>query len=249
MTSFEETKRNKNLLRVAAEIAGKGAKRGEMGVDEIEVIRTNGAERQVNQPAQEVDLEPQMAVYEEVEIFANIVLQRLMSLEESLDFELEDDNLDYAIDKIMDELLDEQTAFYPGAGQMPRNLPISPPGEDTNLRSHHADKIGQDMRSKPGGGDSAGGEDDAVWRRRKKAGLSTNLSDIRRTADRERGERQVKERQAARERRYEYEDQQEPVSKTSQQRITTALRRNKDLFAGKSPDEVEEIVRNTDFGY
>ena len=107
MTSFEETKRDKNLLRVAAEIAGKGEKRGEMGVDEIEVIRTNGAERQVNQPAQEVDLEPQMAVYEEVEIFANEVLQRLMSLEESLDFELEDENLDYAIDKIIDDLLAE----------------------------------------------------------------------------------------------------------------------------------------------
>jgi len=107
MTNFEETKRNKNLLRVAAEIAGKGAKHGEMGVDEIEVIHTNGAERYIHQPVQELDLDPQMAVYEEVEIFANIVLQRLMSLEESLNFELEDENLDYAIDKIMDDLLAE----------------------------------------------------------------------------------------------------------------------------------------------
>jgi hypothetical protein len=107
MTNFEETKRDKNLLRVAAEIAGKGVKRGEMGVDEIEVIHTNGAERQVQQSAQELDLEPQLAVYEEVEIFANAVLQRLMSLEESLDFELEDENLDYAIDKIIDDLLSE----------------------------------------------------------------------------------------------------------------------------------------------
>jgi hypothetical protein len=107
MTSFEDTKRNKNLLRVAAEIAGKGAKRGEMGLDEIEVIHTNGAERQAHEPVQELDLTPEMAVYEEVETIANIVLQRLMSLEESLDFELTDDNLDYAIDKIIDELLSE----------------------------------------------------------------------------------------------------------------------------------------------
>ena len=99
---LEQTKLNKNLLRVAAEIAGKGTKKGEMGLDEIEVIHTNGAEKEL---APETTPEPEMAMAEEVEVFANLVLEQLAEVEKNIGYELVDENLDYAIDRIIDSLL------------------------------------------------------------------------------------------------------------------------------------------------
>ena len=90
---FETTKRNKNLLRVAAELAGKGAGRGEMGLDEIEVVRTNGAES-----------EPEITA-EDIELFATMVLEELLNIEQNLEFELIDEELDFAIDQIIDKYL------------------------------------------------------------------------------------------------------------------------------------------------
>jgi len=91
--NIEDTKRNKNLLRVAAELAGKGTGHGEMGLDDIEVLRTNGAENTDQLTA------------EDVENFANKVLAELVNLEQNLDFELVDEELDFAIDKIIDKYL------------------------------------------------------------------------------------------------------------------------------------------------
>ena len=103
---LEQTKLNKNLLRVAAEIAGKGTQKGEMGLDEIEVIKTNGAEKELA-PEVEATAEPEVAIAEEVELFANIVLEQLQYIEKSLDCELTNEDLDYAIDRIIDNLLSE----------------------------------------------------------------------------------------------------------------------------------------------
>ena len=98
--NIEDTKRNKNLLRVAMEIAGKGASRGEMGLDEIEVVRTNGAE--VQQPVEESEI-----TQEDLEAIAEAVVAELIKIEESLDFELIDEELDFAIDQVIDNLLSE----------------------------------------------------------------------------------------------------------------------------------------------
>ena len=98
--NIEDTKRNKNLLRVAMEIAGKGTGRGEMGLDEIEVVRTNGAEVQV--PVEENEI-----TQEELEAIAEAVVAELIKIEESLDFELIDEELDFAIDQIINNLLSE----------------------------------------------------------------------------------------------------------------------------------------------
>lgn len=100
---LEQTKLNKNLLRVAAEISGKGTKKGEMGLDEIEAIHTN-ADEQDHTP--ETTPEPEMAMAEEIELIGNLVLEQLLEIENNIGYELVDENLDYAIDKIIDNLLE-----------------------------------------------------------------------------------------------------------------------------------------------
>ena len=98
---IETTSRNhKNLLRVAMEIAGKGVGKdgkghGEMGLDEIETV---GANPQVEESVLE----------EDIQTFAQIVLEELIKLEENLDFELVDEDLDFAIDAILENLLSEE---------------------------------------------------------------------------------------------------------------------------------------------
>jgi hypothetical protein len=98
---IETTSRNhKNLLRVAMEIAGKGVGKdgeghGEMGIDEIEAV---GANAQVEESVLE----------EDIQTFAQIVLEELIKLEENLDFELVDEDLDFAIDAILENLLNEE---------------------------------------------------------------------------------------------------------------------------------------------
>jgi len=96
---IETTKRDfSNVLRVASEIAGKGTKKGEMGLDEIEAVHPKAN--------QEV-AESNVSLEEEVHNFANIVLDELLALEERLDFELIDEDLDFAIENIIDNLLAE----------------------------------------------------------------------------------------------------------------------------------------------
>ena len=97
---FESTKRNfPGVLRVAAELAGKGTKKGEMGLDEIEAITH---ERTKTEPVEET-----VNIEEEIQTFASLVLERLVEIEEGLDFELVDEDLDFAIEQIIDNLLDE----------------------------------------------------------------------------------------------------------------------------------------------
>lgn len=257
--SLEEILRNKKLLQVAAEIAGKGIGKTP------EVLGGYGTDEQEN-----IAPVPQAAEQEPVQVTEEIVefvLEKLKSIEESTGIELADRDLDFAIKTIVEGALqnltekddsssDEEvkmppTAFYPGPGQMPRSLPTSPPvghqkggrwGKD-KAAIRHDEKLGRDMRSKPGARVSS--EELGLLR----DGSYRTRDELRRDADIARGQKEVEKRQAARERRYEYEDRQEPVSRRDQQRVTTALRRNKDLFAGKSPDEVEKIMKNNDFGY
>jgi len=101
---IETTSRNhKNLLRVAMEIAGKGVGKngeghGEMGKDEIEAVGANVQ----SEPVEESVLE------EDIQTFAQIVLEELIKLEENLEFELVDEDLDFAIDAILENLLSEE---------------------------------------------------------------------------------------------------------------------------------------------
>ena len=100
---IETTKRDfSNVLRVASEIAGKGTKRGEMGLDEIEAVHPKARQAEVAESQ-----EAETPLEEEVQNFANIVLEELLALEERLDFELIDEDLDFAIEKIIDNLLAE----------------------------------------------------------------------------------------------------------------------------------------------
>ena len=95
---IETTKRDfSNVLRVAAELAGKSSKKGEMGLDEIEAVHPKARQEEV--------AESQVSIEEEVQNFANIVLEDLLALEERLDFELIDEDLDFAIENIIDNLL------------------------------------------------------------------------------------------------------------------------------------------------
>ena len=94
MDSLQSIKHNKNLLRVALEIAGKGNKEGNNEVDEIEEMQPTKQEDSVSE-----DKTP-------VELFTEIVMKQLTILEEELEEELEDENLDHAIKTIINKLVD-----------------------------------------------------------------------------------------------------------------------------------------------
>ena len=96
---MESTKRDfSNVLRVAAELAGKGTKKGEMGLDEIEAVG----------PSVEKEAVAESSIEEDVQTFAQMVLEELIAVEENLDFELVDEDLDFAIENIIENLLSLQ---------------------------------------------------------------------------------------------------------------------------------------------
>lgn len=96
---MENTKRDfSNVLRVAAELAGKGTKKGEMGLDEIEAVG----------PSVEKEAVAESSIEEDVQTFAQMVLEELIAVEENLDFELIDEDLDFAIENIIENLLSLQ---------------------------------------------------------------------------------------------------------------------------------------------
>lgn len=101
--SLEDIKRNKRLLQIAAELAGKGVGEtpsvlGGHQQDEQEAIVPN---RQVPEPVEE------QMIDEDVEEFVNIILEEVKKVEESLDFELEDSDLDFVIEQIIDEFFEQ----------------------------------------------------------------------------------------------------------------------------------------------
>ncbi len=95
---METTKRDySNVLRVAAELAGKGTKKGEMGLDEIEAVGPG---------VQKTNVE-ESSLTDDIQTFAQLVLEELIAVEENLNFELVDGDLDFAIDNIIENLLED----------------------------------------------------------------------------------------------------------------------------------------------
>tara|TARA_R110002051_G_scaffold221954_1_gene285573 strand:- start:3263 stop:3625 length:363 start_codon:yes stop_codon:yes gene_type:complete len=117
MDPLESIKHNKNLLRVAAELSGKGDREGnDQGFDEIEAISTKKEEPAVSEnillapkkkgkKAAKKLYEKEEEISETVKQFTDLVIDQLSTLEENLDTELVDEDLDFAINKIIDNLI------------------------------------------------------------------------------------------------------------------------------------------------
>ena len=109
MDPLESIRKNENLLRVAAELGGMRTEGGNNdGFDEIEDISTTNREPAVTETV-ELDSSEEEGVNETVNQLADLVLEQLSTLEENLEEELTDENLDFAINKIIDNLLHEES--------------------------------------------------------------------------------------------------------------------------------------------
>ena len=110
---LQDTRNNKNLLRVAMEMAGKPCpylgEIGELATDQWEAVPPPSRKP----PVVEEDLclnedsREMASLDEELEQFANLVLETLVKLEENLDFELVDEDLDFAIESVINSLIED----------------------------------------------------------------------------------------------------------------------------------------------
>jgi len=92
---INDTIRNKNLVRVAMEIAAKGTREGnDQGVAEIEATTPSANEVAVTETTDD-----------DVNELADMVIEELVEVESNLDFELVNEDLDFAIDQIINKLL------------------------------------------------------------------------------------------------------------------------------------------------
>mgnify|MGYP003121882302 CR=1 FL=1 len=102
MDPLESVKHNKNLLRVAAELGGIRTEGGNNeGIDELE----NVAAKTETPVVAENDQSDVDEINETVKNFTDVIMAQLVQLEEELDTELVDEDLDFAISKIIDSLL------------------------------------------------------------------------------------------------------------------------------------------------
>jgi len=104
MDPLESIKQNKKLLQVAAELGGtriEGSNNN--GTDELENLVANKEEPVVAEKTE--DDSDQNNLNETVKQFTDLIMEQLKELEETLETELEDGDLDYAINKIIDSLL------------------------------------------------------------------------------------------------------------------------------------------------
>tara|TARA_R100001015_G_C4620074_1_gene176939 strand:+ start:61 stop:390 length:330 start_codon:yes stop_codon:yes gene_type:complete len=109
MDPLESVKHNKNLLRVASELGGTKTEGGNNdGIDEIEDVSATKQEPAVTETV-ELDSSEEEGVNETVNQLADSVLEQLSTLEENLEEELTDENLDFAINKIIDNLLNNNS--------------------------------------------------------------------------------------------------------------------------------------------
>lgn len=99
---LELTKDNKNLLRVAMEIAGHGDRTGDDSITDQIAVKSSGEILRSDQKF------PVMDNYGRMDAFADFIIEHLHNLEETLDFELQDSDLDFAINSIIDNLSDLQ---------------------------------------------------------------------------------------------------------------------------------------------
>ena len=111
MHPLESIKQNKNLLRVAAELGGKRTEGGNNdGIDEVEAIGGINKEPAletepvVEEDIQEIDVDD---LTEHIQQFSDLVIEQIENLEENLNEELVNEDLDFAIDKIIDNMLPE----------------------------------------------------------------------------------------------------------------------------------------------
>ena len=118
MEPLESIKHNKYLLRVAAELGAKGNREGnDQGFDDIEAISTKKEEPAVaenillapkkkgKKAAKKLYEKEEEEISETVKQFTDLVIEQLSTLEENLDTELVDEDLDFAINKIIDNLI------------------------------------------------------------------------------------------------------------------------------------------------
>jgi len=109
MNPLESIRKNKNLLRVAAELGGMRSEGGKNdGIDEIEDVSATNQEPAVTETI-ELDSSEEEDVNETVNQLSDLVLEQLSTLEDNLEEELTDENLDFAINKIIDNLLSEES--------------------------------------------------------------------------------------------------------------------------------------------
>lgn len=104
MDPLESIKQNKKLLQVAAELGGtriEGSNNN--GTDELENLVANKEEPVVAEKTE--DDSDKNNLNETVKQFTDLIMEQLKELEETLETELEDGDLDYAINKIIDSLL------------------------------------------------------------------------------------------------------------------------------------------------
>lgn len=97
--SLEEVMRNKKLLKIAAELAGKGVGKtpsvlGGYGTDEQENIAPNARQAET----------PEVPVTEEI---VDYIIEKVKTIEESNGSELTDKDLDFAIKTIIESLVSD----------------------------------------------------------------------------------------------------------------------------------------------
>lgn len=99
--SLEEVMRNKKLLKIAAELAGKGVGKtpsvlGGYGTDEQENIAPNARQAEAETP--------EVPVTEEI---VDYIIEKVKTIEESNGSELTDKDLDFAIKTIIEGLVSD----------------------------------------------------------------------------------------------------------------------------------------------
>ncbi len=99
---LENIKRNKRILAVAAELAGKGKGNtphvlGGYEADEQEEIK----------PTQQTPDYEYSQVEEDFTHIIDFIINEIQEIEESLNFELEDHDLDFVIEKVIDQLMED----------------------------------------------------------------------------------------------------------------------------------------------
>ena len=103
---LQDTKMNKDILRVAMEIAAKGDRSGnDEGIQDQIAVKPPTPQVQEEQ----VDLQEGINLSDEyTEEIADVIMENLKQLEESVGFELVDEELDFAINSLIEGLLSEK---------------------------------------------------------------------------------------------------------------------------------------------
>ena len=135
------SKQLKNLARVAMEIAGKGqgleGKNGEPLGDDIETT----------DETQETSVTQTECVECEAEKIVEEITQHILKLQESLDFELSEDAINFAIDLYLEQNIPGRDVGSSEPTRTPSQMRI--PGREVGQTDHHhTDGVNRDRRGK-----------------------------------------------------------------------------------------------------